>query len=270
MPDDRKPPGIAKEEYREFIDVVKIDDFLIGGDVGKSKAVVYIAYGRQYLREAEKAIASVGGQFPCIVCTGNPTWQPSDSSIQVIRLPKRECRQWFLQRCLYFEYIKVRLMGEVDQILFLDTDTYACGDLSGWFDILDRFDIAGVHAVKRQTIQRDDIPTSFPEIHGGAFAVRNNDRVWLLFRRWFEIYKEKPLAWDNDQPPLRQALWEMPFVQLGILPIEYCFRYRWGGLLSQKVVLLHGKEHNTPYEEIARQVNARAGRIRIFHRRELA
>jgi hypothetical protein len=161
-------------------------------------------------------------------------------------------------------------MVAYDQILFLDSDTFVCGDLTDFFTILDRFDIAGTQAIGQQTLWRDDIPASFPELHCGAFSINRNNLTRKLFERWLQIYKEKPSFWGNDQPPLRQATWEMQDIKLGILPAEFCFRYRWGGLLSRKVRVLHGKEHKTPYEEIAEKVNNQAGEIRIYHRRELA
>lgn len=232
-----------------------------------SRAIVFIAYGKQYIKEVERAIASVNNQFPCVVCTLNGREFDSAASFKI---PKRQSKyHWFLDRCRYFNYIFTRLT-DYDQLLFLDSDVFVCGDLSGYFKALRRFDIVGTYAISQETYQRDDIPASFPELHGGAFAVNQNYIVKRLLERWLEIYEKKPAEWGNDQPPLRQALWEMRHIQIGILPIEYCFRYRWGGLLSRKVVLLHGKEHKTPYEQVAHKVNAQAGEIRIFHRRELA
>lgn len=231
-----------------------------------NRAIIYIAYGKQYLKEVKRSLASIDNQYPAIVCTLNA--KEIDGAIP-FKLPRRKyANHWFLDRCLYFNHIFESV--DYDQLLFLDTDTYICGDLSGWFDILDRVDIASVHAISQQTVFRSDIPASFPEIHGGAFALNRNTITKWLLEKWLDIYKEKPGYWGNDQPPLRQALWEMPHVRFGILPIEYCFRYRWGGLLSRQVVMLHGKEHNTPYEQVAEQVNEFAGNIRIFHRRELA
>lgn len=232
-----------------------------------NRAIVYIAYGNEYLKEVKRSVASVNGQYPCIVCTLNGN--EIEGAIP-FAIPERKTPHWFLDRCYYFNHIFLSLFNDYDQLLFLDSDTFVCGDLSGWFDILDRADIASVHSIAQQTFWRDDIPASFPEVHGGAFAVNTSFHVDRLFHRWLGIYKEQPSVWGNDQPPLRQALWEMPDIRLGILPAEYCFRYRWGGLLSRKVIILHGKEHNTPYEQIAKEVNEKAGDIRVYHRRELA
>lgn len=227
-----------------------------------SRAIVYIAFGREYLKEARKSIKSVGDQYPCVICAPARV-----RGIKTFILPERQYNQWFLDRTAYFNLIIQKL--KYDQILIMDTDTYVCGDLSGFFTVLDKFDIAGTHAVARHTVVRDDIPCSFPELHCGAFSFNRNERVQRLFERWFQIYYEGQNVFDNDQPPLRQALWEDDATRLAILPPEFCFRYRWGGVVRMKVRLLHGKENSMPYAQIAQRVNSTDG-IRFYRRRELA
>lgn len=230
-----------------------------------SKAVVYIAYGRQYIKEVKRSLASVNGQYPCIVCTLRG--KEIDGAIP-FKIPRRKTKHWFLDRCFYFIYVFWSTL-DCDRLLFLDTDTFVCGDISAYFDALDRYDIVSTQAISQQTKQLDDVPPWFPEIHCGAFAIRRNRNVHELLNRWFDIYKKRPAFYGNDQPPMRQALWEMPEIRVGLLPVEYCFRYRWGGLLSRQVAMLHGKEHGTPYEEVVRLVNAQSG-LRVFYRRQLA
>lgn len=226
------------------------------------RAIVYITYGNQYVKEARKAIASVGDQYPCIVCSPHRV-----KRLKNFILPERQYNQWFLDRTAYFNLIIQQL--NYDQLLIMDTDTHVCGDISGFFSILDKFDIAGTHAIARQTVIQDGIPCSFPELHCGAFSFNCNDRVKALFERWFQLYYEGQDVFDNDQPPLRQALWEDQDIRLAILPPEFCFRYRWGGTVRMKVRVLHGKENDTPHVDIAEQINSVDG-IRFYRRRELA
>lgn len=230
--------------------------------MGISKAIVYIAHGSEYVKEALKSIKSVGDQYPCIVCASGRV-----KRAKTFILPPRQYKQWFLDRVAYFNLIAQEL--PYDQLLLLDSDTYVCGDISGFFEVLDRFDIAGTHAISRHTILRDDIPCSFPELHCGAFSFNRNDKIRRLFARWFQIYQNGADIFDNDQPPLRQALWEDRDIRLAILPPEFCFRYRWGGVVRMKVRLLHGKENSISHEEIAERVNGMRG-IRFYRRRELA
>lgn len=228
-----------------------------------SSAIVYIACGHEYETEVLRSIESVGDQYPCIVCAPKPV-----KGVETFILPPRKYDHWFLDRVRYFNLIAHELPHK--RILMLDSDTYVCGDLSGFFDILSHFDIAGTHAIGRQTVVRGDIPASFSEMHCGAFSFKRSDRILDLFARWFQIYRARPVYFGNDQPPLRQALWESDIVRLAILPPEFCFRFRWGGLIKTRVKVLHGKEHNTTYEQVATELNGGKCGIRIYHRRELA
>ncbi len=226
--------------------------------------MIYIASGQQYIDEAMVSARSVGNQYECILAT------PDDDNpfTRKITLLPRQREYWFFD---FVDYLNWCLeFSDFNQVLLLDTDTYVCGDLSPFFDILDRFDIAGTHAIGRETmVKREDIPISFPELHCGAISFNCNARVSGLFRLWLELFAANPEFYgNNDQGPLREALWISPKVQLGILPSEFCFRYRWGGLVNGQVRILHGKENSTPYEQIVKEINGNG--IRVYSRRELA
>lgn len=232
-----------------------------------TRAIIYIASGPAYIDEARVSAGSIGDQYPAILCTPDKV-KPLAPFADILRLPPRRFDFWY-HDCVNYANIAISLLG-YDQFLLLDTDTYICGDLTDFFDVLARFDIAGTHAIARETqVRRDDIPLSFPELHVGAVSFRRNERVMALFQLWLDIYQGNPAYFaNNDQGPLREALWRSPDVRLGILPAEFCFRYRWGGLVSGPVRVLHGRQHNTPYQQIAREVNGKG--IRVYHRRELA
>lgn len=221
-----------------------------------TRAIVYIA-SEQYIDEAARSARSISGHL--------------SRFSHFIFQPLPDYNYWYLNSVSFISNIfVVPDLLHYDQFLLLDTDTFVCGDLEDFFTILDRFDIAGTQAVGRQTmVQRDDIPASFPELHLGAISFNRNQRVENLFKSWFEIYQSRPEYFgDNDQGPLREALWKDQDIKLGILPNEFCFRYRWGGLINGQVRILHGRENNTPYEKIAKQVNGTG--IRVYQRRELA
>lgn len=222
-------------------------------DTGK-KAVIYIASGEQYLKEAHWSAMSLPTDLPRYILT-----------------PEAVFGYWYLNCvALLAGLFKAPALAQYDQFLLLDTDTYICGDLADFFTILDRFDIAGTQAIARETmLHRQDIPASFPELHIGAMSFKRNEQVEKLFQLWFDLYRDNPKFYgDNDQGPLREALWKSQEVKLGILPAEFCFRYRWGGLVSGPVRVLHGRENGTPYKQIAKEVNGKG--IRVYGRRELA
>lgn len=227
------------------------------------RAIIYIASGQEYIDEAVRSRSSLieNCKDPYSAFIFGPDNE---------RLPSRQHDSWYLDSVNYFNHI-LNALDDYDQFLYLDTDTYICGDLEDFFTALDRFDIVGTHAVGRETmVQRDDIPASFPELHIGALAFKRNAAIRHLFSKWLVTYQMNPDYFgNNDQGPLRQALWEMRTIKLGILPQEFCFRYRWGGLITGQVRVLHGRENNTPYEQIAKEVNS-SNKPRVFHRRELA
>lgn len=243
-----------------------------------TRAVIYIASGEQYIDEARRSAKSINDTNSLPIIAYSPIFNEATETIPKSwiasfdifgMLPNRLSDKWYIDSVHYLNYIYHN--SQFDEILLLDTDTFICGDLSDFFKALDRFDIVGTHAVGRETmVQREDLPASFPELHIGAMAFRRNKRIADLFKLWLDIYQERPGYFgNNDQGPLREALWRSPEVKLGILPAEFCFRYRWGGLISGPVRVLHGRENSTPYEEIAKQVNSQKG-IRVWHRRELA
>ena len=237
-------------------------------DTGK-RAVIYIASGQQYIDEARVSARSINGQYPCILCT--PDVSEAEGFDSVLNLTYRQFDYWYLDEVNYLNFVFDRLIN-YDRLLLLDTDTYVCGVLTDFFTVLDRFDIAGTHAIARETQNiRDDIPASFPELHVGAISFNRSDTVAKLFGLWFELYRSNPKFYkNNDQGPLREALWKSNDVRPGILPGEFCFRFRWGGLIGREVRVLHGREYGkSSYEEIAEEVNSGKG-PRVYKRRELA
>ena len=184
---------------------------------------------------------------------------------ELIFLPKRQYKLWYLDSTSYLIYILTQL-DDYDQILLLDTDTYICDDLSDYFTILDRFDIVGTHAPGRETAPTIlDVPASFPDLHIGALAFNNNDEIKELFRIWFSLFRgNQDVYKENDQAPLRDALWCCKNISVYAMPPEYCFRFPFGAQLKGKVQILHGRSKQ-PYEEIEKAVNKHRG-IRVFGR----
>ena len=239
-----------------------------------TRAIIYIASGQEYINQAVRSALSVSGKYPTILCvslTDNTTVDGNDLSLafnEIVLLPNRESPHWYLDSIRYFNTV---LSLEYDEFLYLDCDTFICGDLDPFFEVLAKYDLVTTQAIGREITPNPDIPDSFPEPHIGAMAFKNNDRVMWLFEEWLSVMEDNLNKYkDNDQAALREALWMNDEVNLGILPAEYCFRFRWGGLVSGPVRVLHGKEHDRiSYEKIAQEVNSRND-IRVFHRRELA
>lgn len=235
------------------------------------KGVIYLLSGEKYIEEARRSVGSIKqhhSDLPCILCTpdGVTDTRPFDD---VLVLPEKEHELFYVDATKWW----VLAVNEIDakRFLLLDCDTFAISPIDDFFTILDRFDFTGTHSVGRQTmVQREDIPISFPELHIGANSFVKSKKVLQFLSDFYELYASKAEYFgNNDQGPLREALWLDQKIRYAVLPPEFCFRYRWGGLISGDVTLLHGHELGTPYEQIAKEVNS-SKKIRVYHRRELA
>lgn len=230
------------------------------------RCIIYIASGQPYINQAARSAKSIGDKYDTLLCVPNGRVD-NLAFTEIILLPDRESH-WYLDSVRYFNTI---LSLGYDEFLYLDCDTFICGDLEPFFEALAKYDLVTTHAIGREITPNPDIPDSFPEPHIGAIAFKNNDKIMWLFEDWLSVMEDNLNKYkDNDQAALREALWMNDEVNLGILPSEFCFRFRWGGLVSGSVRVLHGKEHDRiSYEKMAQEVNARND-IRVFHRRELA
>lgn len=163
-------------------------------------------------------------------------------------------------------YIKIKpnhIRAKVDFIchspfketLYLDSDTIINKNIEDTFDVLKKFDIAGIHdfARKREKYAKkipkyDAIPYSFSEINGGVMCWKHNDATRVFFSMWQALFYEYFHITNGwDQVSLRIALWESD-VRLIHLPIEYNVR---GKENREKVDFAHirlenGKDHMMP------------------------
>lgn len=200
-----------------------------------------------------------------VLCT--PDNAAKEGFDEVLRLSPRRYQYWYQDSVHYFNDALVRLGAK--RLLYLDTDTYVCDNLSDLFEMLERYDFVGAHAPARSTTNTvGRIPPSFPEINIGVLAFRNAPVVEALFRGWEARYDEHPNVYkNNDQGPLREALWHWPG-RLYVLPPEYNMRWGFGGFAAYKVKVLHGRPWKTTYEAIEARMNAKGG-MRGWHRGEI-
>jgi hypothetical protein len=95
--------------------------------------------------------------------------------------------------------------------LFLDADTYVAADVADAFQLLDRFDIAAMHAPNRVSLPLADVPEAFPEFNIGVIAFRRNRRVRALLHEWLRQYDSLPrtarrrISLRSDAPSITPA-----------------------------------------------------------------
>ena len=164
------------------------------------QGVLYISTSEPYVEECVNSALSVKKHMPDI----------STALISDVRPPNNVFTHYSpIDDPKFGFYDRVKLIKNTpfDRTLFLDSDTYVCGDLSEVFDLLEEFDIAVAHAPVRRAInkfleKRDgtqvdshtldimSIPLSFPELNCGVIAFRKTPEVIRFFDDWLALYEK--------------------------------------------------------------------------------
>jgi hypothetical protein len=185
----------------------------------------------------------------------------------------------------YLSRIPILESSPYERTLFLDSDTYVCGDLAGLFALLDDFDIALAHAPVRAMYEVEGVPDSFPEFNAGVILYRRSEGVSAALRDWadcFARFQEQrdrgEVRWlrpegkrihTHDQGALRAALYRSG-LRIATLAPEYNCRFTEPGFVDGPVKILHGR--GLDLAEVAAALNAsaarrgyeaRAGRLRV-------
>jgi len=144
-----------------------------------------------------------------------------------------------------------------ERTLALDADVWLAGPIPEVFDVLDRFDLAAVHAPWREGYPVD-VPDTFPEHNCGVVAFRKSDLLQRFVDDWKQRFWRRyegleETNFHNDQPAFREALYHS-VLRIATLPAEYNWRgigYAWG-----KVKMLHTRR---PPQRVESEINERLG-----------
>jgi hypothetical protein len=234
-------------------------------------AVVWIAGGESYTIDAIESRESFKRwhpDIPCILAT-DVKHVPKGYDGLIELSPRRYPDIWYLDSTRYVGEAFNALRNDFDNILFLDTDTYVAAPIDDLFELADRFDISVSHGVTRQTTNTVSyIPDSFPEFEIGVMLVKTNEHVKNLFSDWLELYESHPEVYkNNDQGPLREALWINKYINMFVLTEEYHCRWGFGACVVSTVRILHSRscgENPHTNAMAALEVNAVGGR-RLFN-----
>jgi hypothetical protein len=86
------------------------------------------------------------------------------------------------------------------------------------------------------------VPDAFPEINIGVLGIANNAVMKRFVSDWLQRYElYHAIYGNNDQAPLREALWYAKVVNLYVMPPEYNCRFGFGGFAALPVKVLHGR-----------------------------
>ncbi len=198
----------------------------------------YVADCDQYIDEAMASIESVREHMPDVpiaLVTHRRLFRSGTPVTDWIEL--RETRKGPIVK------VDARL-APYRRVGFLDTDTLVLGDITGLFDLLDRFDIA----CAPEPNGRPDygvpggVPAAFQEPNSGFFLFRKTEEASKLFDRWLAEYDSlyETRGVSNDQPALRIALWQSEATHL-TLGNEYNLIPHTNCSVSGTVAILHDR-----------------------------
>lgn len=225
-----------------------------------SRGVIYIVTGQKFVHEACRSAASVRQCMPHIPITlFSDVPQRSSLFDQVVPIVKPTHG--------HEDKILNIAKSPYQDTLYLDSDTHMVDDSRELFSLLERFDLAAVHAPYRAQYHVSEVPDCFPEFNAGVLLFRQSAKTDGLFARWLQIYREdgiKPLNWlfpggaslyrhaIPNQPSFRRALYESD-VRIATIPPEYNCRFPFPGFVHTKVKIIHGRADS--FTKIAEGLN---------------
>ena len=210
-----------------------------------------------YLGEAERSANSFAQVMPDIerwVFSHDVISSPSFQRFH--QLKPRSHHLWYGD---FIAGVCEALTALPEHVLMVDSDTLFLMDVYELFELLEKFDLAGIHALARRTgptVQR--VPDAFPEFNTGLFAMRNNQTIKQVWAKTFERFIAHSHIYGNtDQAPLRETLWYDFDGKMYVTPLEYHCRYQHGVYAFDPVRVLHGRVGDL--EEIGKAINKTAG-----------
>ncbi|PZQ96645.1 MAG: hypothetical protein DI533_13675 [Cereibacter sphaeroides] len=113
-----------------------------------------------------------------------------------------------------------------ERTLYLDCDTLCLAPLGDLFGVLERFELALAHDVRRTSaLIREGVeerpPYAFPQMNAGVMLYRRSDTMMGFLAEWRRRYVAA--GRDRDQPTLRDLLWASD-LRFYVLPPEFNLR----------------------------------------------
>lgn len=182
------------------------------------EGVIYVAQGAGYLDLAERSAASLrplNPGLPVHLFTDQPAPRPGlfDAVREIPAggpTPKLACLA----------------ESPFARTLYLDCDTLALAPFGDLFGILDRFELAVAHDVRRTSAlireaHLTEPPYAFPQMNCGVMLYRRSPAVAGFLAEWRRRYRAA--GRNRDQVSFRDQLWESD-IRFYVLPPEFNLR----------------------------------------------
>lgn len=217
--------------------------------VQPSEGIIYITYGIKYVRAALFSANSARRVMPDIkihLFVDQPSMLELGldkdtgpfTSMSVIENPHRRSKVDCISQTPF------------DRTLYLDSDTSVERDIRTIFRLLDNFEFAATHAVRRNASRKSEywnvqIPDAFPQFNGGVIVYKKNPNVMKLMRDWGESFGSA--GHRHDQITLRELVWLSDVRSIALAP-EYNVRFLKYKYLWDKgeatAMILHLKQYH--------------------------
>ncbi|MZR14694.1 hypothetical protein GQE99_16865 [Maritimibacter sp. DP07] len=183
------------------------------------KGVIYVATGADYRDLAvasARSLREVEPDLPVDLFTDTPGGVPEGlfDAVHLITEPHDRSKL----DCL--------ALTRFERTLFLDCDTLIVNPLGDVWGILERFDLAMAHEVRRMTPliragHAVETPYAFPQLNSGVILYRRSGAMDAFLAEWVRRYAAAGLY--RDQPVLKDLLWESD-LRFYVLPPEFNLR----------------------------------------------
>ena len=184
-----------------------------------TQGVIYVATGADYIELARTSAQSLRATNPGLAIdlfTDQLSVVDPGEFDQVHPVPRVHARAKL--ECLP--------LSRFSRTLYLDCDTLVVGDLGNVFSLLDRFDLAMAHDVRRASdlIQEGlDVatPYAFPQMNSGVLLYRKSPETDGFFAQWARKFHASGVS--RDQIVLKDMLWDSK-LRFYVLPPEFNLR----------------------------------------------
>lgn len=183
------------------------------------KGVIYVATGPDYRALAEASAQSLRAVEPGLAVdlfTDDPEAAQPGLFDTVHRIDDPHPRS------------KLDCMGATRfaRTLFLDADTLVLAPLGDLFDVLERFELALAHDVRRASAliragHEVATPYAVPQLNSGVILYRRSPVMLAFLAEWARRFAES--GGERDQPVLRDMLWQGD-IRFWVLPPEFNLR----------------------------------------------
>ena len=205
------------------------------GPTSSDKGFVYVAWGREFIEEAQRSVQSLRRfcDYPVTLVTSDAV-EPNQWFNDVIKVDLSHT---------YRDKIKMGL-APYSKTIFLDTDTCILGEIEQLFSLLDRFDIFYQPSAPSDHYQLSGVPMlAFEEPSAGLIGWRKNSSTERFFELWDDEYTLQEDsnghgAWD--QRSMRAALWRSE-VSIATLSRDWQLYSFESAICMNKVRIVHGR-----------------------------